>query len=204
VSARIIQVRTPIDERTARGLRALDKVELSGTVYTARDAAHARMIEAIREGRELPFDLDGACIYYVGPTPAPRGSARALGSAGPTTSARMDPFMGPLLERGLRASIGKGPRSREAAELMVRHGHVYFGAVGGAGALLARAIRSAEVVAYEDLGTEAVRRLTVERLPLFVALDTLGQDAYELGRRTYLQGKPAAGGVLPAGGRKSP
>jgi fumarate hydratase subunit beta len=206
VSARVIQVRTPIDERTARGLRALDRVELSGTVYAARDAAHARIVEAILEGRELPFELDGACIYYVGPTPPPAGSGRALGSAGPTTSARMDTFMGPLLERGLRASIGKGPRSREAAELMVRHGHVYFGAVGGAGASGARAIRSAEVIAYEDLGAEAVRRLTVERLPLFVALDSLGQDAYELGRRAYLQGKSGPGGpgrAGPAGGRNS-
>jgi len=182
------EITAPLDEVRARSLEAGERVELSGTVYTARDAAHARIARAIEEGEDLPFDLDGAVIYYVGPTPANPATGRAVGAAGPTTSARMDRFMEPLLERGLRGTIGKGPRGRECVDLCVRYGAVYLGAVGGAGALLGRSIRSAEVVAYEDLGTEAVRRLEVERMPLFVAGDTYGRDAYTMGRQTYLEG----------------
>ena len=186
MSAGVKELTTPITEDVLRSLEALDRVELSGTVYTARDAAHARIVEAIEAGEAPPFELAGAVVYYVGPAPARPDSSMAVGSAGPTTSARMDPFMEVLLKAGLRATIGKGPRSRECAEMMVQHGAVYFGAVGGAGALLAGSIRSAEVVAYEDLGTEAVRRLEVEAMPLFVALDTLGRDAYRFGRESYL------------------
>jgi len=186
VSDGVKELTTPIAEDVLRSLEALDRVELSGTVYTARDAAHARIVEAIKAGEAPPFELAGAVIYYVGPTPARPDSSMAVGSAGPTTSARMDPFMEVLLGAGLRATIGKGPRSRECPEMMVQHGAVYFGAVGGAGALLAGSIKSAEVVAYDDLGTEAVRRLQVEAMPLFVALDTLGRDAYRFGRESYL------------------
>ncbi len=184
-----IQLTTPLEAAALASLKALDRVELTGTIYTARDAAHARIVSTIEAGGEPPFDLDGAIVYYVGPTPAPPGSGRPIGSAGPTTSARMDGFTPYLLERGLRATIGKGPRSKECVDAMVKHGAVYFAAIGGAGALLAKAIKSAEIVAYEELGTEAVRRLEVEALPLIVAVDTRGASAYESGPQAYLAGQ---------------
>jgi len=178
-----VRLRTPLGDEEVRRLRAGDRVLLSGRVYTARDEAHRRLFELIRAGQPLPLDLRGQVIYYVGPSPAPPG--RPLGAAGPTTAGRMDPYTPALLERGLKATIGKGRRSAEVREAMVRHGAVYFAATGGAGALLARCVRRAEVVLYEDLGPEAVRLLEVEDLPLVVIDDTLGNDLYEQGVAAY-------------------
>lgn len=162
-------------ERTA-GLCAGDRVLLSGTVYTARDAAHKRLIALLDAGEPLPFALEGAVIYYAGPTPAQQGMA--VGSCGPTTSGRMDPFAPRLLDLGLRAMIGKGDRADRVVEAIVRNGGVYFAAVGGAGALIARCIRSSEVIAFEDLGCESVKRMEVVDLPLTVAIDSRGNDLY--------------------------
>ena len=162
-------------ERAAQ-LRAGDRVLLSGTVYTARDAAHKRLIAALDGGQELPFPLEGAVIYYAGPTPAQQGMA--VGSCGPTTSGRMDPFAPRLLDLGLRAMIGKGERSDAVVEAMVRNGAVYFAAVGGAGALIARCIRESQVIAFDDLGCESIKRMEVEDLPLTVAIDSRGNDLY--------------------------
>ena len=159
-----------------RALRAGDRVRLSGTIYTARDAAHKRMVEALREGRKIPIPLQDAVIYYVGPTPAPPG--RPIGAAGPTTSYRMDAYAPTLLDLGQSGMIGKGMRSGEVIEAMKRNGAVYFAAIGGAGALISRCIKEAEVIAYEDLGAEAVRRLTVKDMPLIVAIDSLGNNLY--------------------------
>ncbi|MCR4425926.1 MAG: Fe-S-containing hydro-lyase [Firmicutes bacterium] len=174
---------TPLVYDTVRQLRTGDEVSISGVIYTARDAAHKRLVALIREGHELPFDLAGQIIYYVGPTPAQPG--RPIGSAGPTTSGRMDPYAPILMEYGLRGMIGKGSRSTEVREAMKKFGAVYFAAIGGAGALLAERIVSAEVVAYEDLGTEAIRRLHVEDFPVFVVNDIYGGDLYEEGVRAY-------------------
>lgn len=171
-----VHLTTPLDPAILRELRAGQSVLLSGTIYTARDAAHARMVQGLTRGEGLPFDPVGQVIYYVGPCPARPGVP--IGSAGPTTSYRMDPFTPPLLAAGIAGLIGKGSRSPEVVASLVEHGAVYFIALGGAGALLSQCIRSAEVVAYADLGTEAIRRLVVERFPLVVGVDTLGQDAY--------------------------
>lgn len=157
-------------------LSAGDRVMLSGTVYTARDAAHKRMMEQLDRGEPLPFPLEGAVIYYAGPTPAQQGMA--VGSCGPTTSGRMDPFAPRLMDLGLRAMIGKGERSLAVKEAIVRNSGVYFAAVGGAGALIARCIRSAEVIAFEDLGCESVKRMKVQDLPLTVAIDSRGNNLY--------------------------
>lgn len=162
-------------ERVAR-LRAGDRVLLSGTVYTARDAAHKRIFALLDEGREPPFPLEGAVIYYAGPTPAQQGLA--VGSCGPTTSGRMDPFAPRLLDLGLRAMIGKGERSAEVVEALKRNGGVYFAAVGGAGALIAQCVEDAQVIAFDDLGCESVKRITVRDLPLTVAIDCQGNDLY--------------------------
>ncbi len=162
-------------ERVAR-LRAGDRVLLSGTVYTARDAAHKRIFALLDEGREPPFPLEGAVIYYAGPTPAQQGLA--VGSCGPTTSGRMDPFAPRLLDLGLRAMIGKGERSAEVVEALKRNGGVYFAAVGGAGALIAQRVEDAQVIAFDDLGCESVKRMTVRDLPLTVAIDCQGNDLY--------------------------
>lgn len=172
-----IRLRTPLTEAVARGLRAGRRVLLSGRVLTGRDQAHRRLYDLIRAGAPLPLDLEGQVIYYVGPSPARPG--RVIGAAGPTTAGRMDPYTPALLERGLRGMIGKGARSPEVREAMVRHGAVYFAATGGAGALLARRIRRAEVLLYEDLGPEAVHLLEVEDFPLVVVNDALGNDLYE-------------------------
>ncbi len=182
---RIIRLATPLTDADVAGLRAGDSVRLSGVVYTGRDAAHRRLFEALQRGEELPFPLQGQVIYYVGPTPAPPG--RPIGSAGPTTSYRMDPYAPLLLSRGLKAMIGKGMRSAEVKEAMQRHKAVYFTATGGAGALISRAIKEAEVVLYEDLGPEAVRRLVVEEFPVLVVNDIHGGDLYEEGRRRYMR-----------------
>ncbi len=174
---------TPLKIEDVMKLRIGDKVSLSGVIYTARDAAHKRLIEAIRNGEELPLELEGAVIYYCGPTPPRPG--RPIGAAGPTTSYRMDPLTIPLLERGLRGTIGKGKRSKEIREALMRFKAVYFGATGGAGALLSQRIKEAEVIAYEDLGPEAIRRLVVEDFPLIVINDVYGGDLYEEGVKKY-------------------
>ena len=172
-------IRLPLDGTTLRDLRAGESVLLSGTVYTARDAAHARFAEAIAAGEPLPFDVEGATIYFVGPTPARPG--HVIGSAGPTTASRCDAYSPMLIERGLQAMIGKGRRSGEVKESMRTHGCVYFGAIEGTAALLSRCITSAEIVAYEDLGAEAVRRLTIEDFPALVVNDLHGADLYDDG-----------------------
>lgn len=174
---------TPLSESDVSPLRSGDRVTLTGIVYTARDAAHRRLVELIDAKKELPIPIEGQVIYYVGPSPAPPG--RVIGAAGPTTSYRMDPFAPRLLELGLKAMIGKGKRSKEVVDAMVRHKAVYLAAIGGAGALMAKAVTAARVVAYEDLGPEAVRELRVERLPAVVVNDVLGNDLYEEGQRKY-------------------
>lgn len=162
-------------ERAAQ-LRAGDRVLLSGTVYTARDAAHKRIFALLDEGKDPPFPLEGAVIYYAGPTPAQQGLA--VGSCGPTTSGRMDPFAPRLLDLGLRAMIGKGERSEAVVEAIRRNGAVYFAAVGGAGALIAQRVATAQVIAFDDLGCESVKRMEVRDLPLTVAIDSQGNDLY--------------------------
>ena len=168
---------TPLTEEDVAALRAGDRVRLSGVVYTARDAAHRRMIECLERGERLPIPIDGQVIYYVGPSPAPPG--KVIGSAGPTTSCRMDPYVERLLALGLKATIGKGGRSPQVVEAMKRHGAVYLAAIGGAAALIASSIKECEVLAYEDLGPEAVRRLVVEDFPAIVANDIYGGNVYE-------------------------
>jgi len=171
------RISTPLDERTLRSLAAGTRVLLSGEVFAARDQAHIRMLDELRSGAGLPFDPRGAAIYYVGPTPGAGG--RPVGSAGPTTSGRMDSMLEPLLAAGVRATIGKGPRSGPAKAAMRRFGAIYLAATGGAGALLGSRIERAEILAYEDLGPEALRRLVVRELPLVVVVDTEGRDLCE-------------------------
>jgi len=178
-----IHLKTPLSVRDVEPLRAGDRVTITGTVYTARDAAHRRLIELIEAGKELPIPIEGQVIYYVGPSPAPPG--RVIGAAGPTTSYRMDPYAPTLLELGLRGMIGKGKRSKEVVDAMVRYKGVYLAAIGGAGALMARAVKAARVVAYDDLGPEAIRELKVEALPAVVVNDTLGNDLYKEGQEKY-------------------
>ena len=179
----VIDLKTPLTAEDVEALRAGDRVTISGTVYTARDAAHRRLIDLIEAGKKLPFSVEGQVIYYVGPSPAPPG--RVIGAAGPTTSYRMDPYAPRLIELGLKGMIGKGKRSDEVKAAMVRHKAVYMAAIGGAGALMARAIKSARVLAYEDLGPEALRELEVEKLPAVVVNDTAGNDLYLEGRERY-------------------
>lgn len=174
----------PLTEEVARSLRAGDRVYLTGTVYTSRDAGHKRMCEALARGDALPFDPTDATIYYVGPTPANPG--QVIGSAGPTTAGRMDAYAPTMIRAGARGMIGKGARLPEVVEAMKEYGGVYFGAIGGAGALLAKCIKQAELIAYEDLGAEALRKLYVEEMPLFVIIDSLGNNLYETGRAAYL------------------
>ena len=182
-----VRIETPLTEEKARALKSGDSVLLSGTVYTARDAAHKRIVEAMAAGTPLPFDPENSIVYFVGPTPAKPG--QAIGSAGPTTSYRMDAYSPALIAAGQKGMIGKGKRSEEVVNAMKKHGAVYFGAIGGAGALLAQCIKSAELVAFEDLGAEALRRLEVENMPLVVIIDTEGNDIYEQGRAAYLSAK---------------
>ena len=167
---------TPLTKEKTAHLQAGDMVYLTGTIYTARDAAHKRMEQALRAGEELPFPIEDAVIYYMGPSPAREG--RPIGSAGPTTASRMDKYTPELLDLGMSAMIGKGKRSQEVRDAIVRNGTVYLAAIGGAGALLSRSIEKAEVIAYEDLGTEAVRRLTVKNFPAIVVFDSQGRDLY--------------------------
>lgn len=171
-----IKIQLPLTEESVKTLKAGDRVLLSGTVYTARDAAHKRMVEFIGEGKPLPIQLSGQVIYYVGPTPAKPGEV--IGSAGPTTSERMDLYTPVLLEKGLKGMIGKGHRSEEVKQAMMNHRAVYFGAVGGAAALISRSIKSSEMIAYEDLGTEAIRKLEIENFPVVVINDIYGGDVY--------------------------
>lgn len=179
-----MKLTTPLTEADVTLLRAGMPVLLNGVIYTARDAAHKRLCELIEKREALPVDLRGQVIYYVGPTPAPPG--QVIGSAGPTTSGRMDAFTPPLIKMGVKGTIGKGRRGKEVVEAMKEFKAVYFVAVGGAGALLARRIRTCEVVAYEDLGPEAIRRLEVEDFPAIVANDIYGNDFYDEGVRQYL------------------
>ncbi len=177
------RIALPFTEDVVRGLRAGDRLLLTGTVYVARDAAHKRMVEALDRGEQLPLDVRGATIYFMGPTPPRPG--RPIGAAGPTTASRMDPYSPRLIQLGLKAMIGKGTRSQAVRDAMCKHGAVFLGGIGGAGALLSTTIKSAEVVAYDDLGPEALRRLEVEDMPVTVVDDTTGRDLYEEGRARY-------------------
>ena len=180
-----IRLTAPFDRETARTLKSGDSVLLSGVIYTARDAAHKRLCELVAAGKELPLDMQGATIYYVGPTPAKEG--QPIGSAGPTTSYRMDAYSPTLIAQGETGMIGKGKRGPEVVAAMKEHGAVYFGAIGGCGALLSKCVKKAEVIAYEDLGAEAIRRLEVEDLPVTVIIDSEGNNLYEAGRKAYLE-----------------
>lgn len=173
----------PLSNGDACSLRAGDYVYLSGTIYTARDAAHKRMYEALAAKEALPIEMINNVIYYMGPSPAREG--RAIGSAGPTTASRMDKYAPDLLDLGLKGMIGKGKRSREVKDAIVRNGAVYFAAVGGAGALLSKSIVASEVIAYDDLGTEAIRKLTVKDFPVIVVIDAEGNDLYETAIQEY-------------------
>ena len=175
----------PLTKELAQTLHAGDTVYLTGTIYTSRDAAHKRMLEALDRGEKLPFDPKNQIIYYVGPTPAKPG--QVIGSAGPTTSGRMDAYAPTMMRVGARGMIGKGARLPEVVQAMKEYSGVYFGAIGGAGALLAKCIKKCELIAYEDLGAEALRKLYVEDMPLFVIIDCQGNNLYESGRADYLR-----------------
>ncbi len=176
-------ITAPINRDEAGKLRAGDYVYLTGTIYTARDAAHKRMYETLEKGEPLPIELKDNVIYYMGPSPAREG--RPIGSAGPTTASRMDKYTPALLDLGLAGMIGKGKRSETVKEAIVKNGAVYFAAVGGAGALLAGSIKASEVIAYDDLGTEAIRRLEVENFPVIVVIDSKGRNLYETAGKEY-------------------
>ena len=176
-------IKAPLEKEIVKTLRAGDYVYITGTIYTARDAAHKRMDETLREGKELPVPLKDGIVYYMGPSPAREG--RVIGSAGPTTARRMDKYTPKLLDLGLSGMIGKGKRSKEVIDAIIRNQSVYFAAVGGAGALLSKCIQESEVVAYDDLGTEAIRRLTVKNFPVIVVIDCEGNNLYETAIEQY-------------------
>ena len=178
-------ITTPLTYEKVKDLKCGDNVMISGVIYTSRDAAHKRLVEANERGEELPYDVKDTIVYYVGPAPAQPG--QVIGSAGPTTSYRMDAYSPTMIRLGQRGMLGKGKRSPEVIAAMKEVGAVYFGAIGGAGALLSKCIKKAEVIAYDDLGAEAVRRLEVENLPAFVIIDSEGNNLYEIGRREYLE-----------------
>ena len=180
-----ISITTPLSKEDARSLKAGDSCLLTGVIYTARDAAHKRLCELADQGKELPMEIKDAVIYFVGPTPARPGEA--IGSAGPTTSYRMDAYSPTLIRLGQTGMIGKGKRGPEVVAAMKEEGAVYFGAIGGCGALLSQCIKKAEIVAYEDLGAEAIRRLEVENFPVVVIIDSEGNNLYETGRAGYLE-----------------
>ena len=182
-----ISVRTPLTREASKKLKAGDSCLISGVIYTARDAAHKRLCELVAEGKELPLDVKDSIIYFVGPTPAKPG--QAIGSAGPTTSYRMDAYSPTMIAQGLTGMIGKGKRGPEVVDAMKEHGAVYFGAIGGCGALLSKCIKKAEVIAYDDLGAEAIRKLEVENFPAIVVIDSNGNNLYEIGRKNYLAQK---------------
>jgi fumarate hydratase subunit beta len=178
-----ISISTPLKDEILKNLKAGDRVLISGVIYSARDAAHKRLVELISEGEKLPFDIKGQVVYYVGPTPP--GPGMVIGSAGPTSSYRMDPYAPILIAEGLKGMIGKGARNQEVIEAIKKHGAVYFAATGGAGALISRTIKKADIVVYEDLGTEAIRRMQVEAFPAIVVNDIYGNDLYQQGRKRY-------------------
>ncbi len=178
-----IQIVTPFTNEKVKSLKVGEQVLISGTIYTGRDAAHQRMCQALERGESLPFDIQNQIIYYVGPCPPKPG--QIIGSCGPTTSGRMDAYAPKLIEKGLTGMIGKGLRDQQVIKSMVRFGAVYFGAIGGAGALISQCITNQEIVAYEDLGTEAIRKLTVKNLPVVVIVDSEGKNLYEQGRKKY-------------------
>lgn len=179
-----IKITAPVKDNEIEKLKAGDKVLISGTIYTARDAAHKRLINLLEEGKELPFDIKNQIIYYVGPSPAKPGAA--IGSAGPTTSYRMDPFTPELLRIGLKGMIGKGKRNDEVINAIRKNKAVYFGAIGGAAALIAKSIIKAEIIAYEDLGSEAIRKLEIKDFPAVVVIDSYGNNLYDIGQTEYL------------------
>ena len=179
------KIHTPLTREAVRDLKAGDSCLITGVIYTARDAAHKRLCELLDKGQPLPVDMENAIIYFVGPTPAKPG--QAIGSAGPTTSYRMDAYSPALIAAGQTGMIGKGKRGPEVVAAMKEHGAVYFGAIGGCGALLSKCIKKAEIVAYEDLGAEAIRRLEVEDFPVVVIIDSEGNNLYETGRKAYLE-----------------
>lgn len=179
----VIRLETPLTKEKLKGLKVGDNVLINGVIYTGRDAAHKEMVEALERGEDLPFVMNDQIIYFVGPTPAKEG--QVIGSAGPTTSGRMDAYSPKLIARGLTGMIGKGLRSPDVIEAMKKHGAVYFGAIGGAGALIAKRIVSAEVIAYPELGPEAVRRLVVKDFPVMVIIDCEGNNLYEIGKAQY-------------------
>ena len=178
------KIQTPLTREKVRELKAGDSCLITGTIYTARDAAHKRLCELVAQGKELPMEIKDSIIYFVGPTPAKPG--QAIGSAGPTTAYRMDAYSPTLISIGQTGMIGKGKRNDEVVSAMKEHGAVYFGAIGGCGALLSKCIKKAEVVAYEDLGAEAIRKLEVEDFPVVVIIDSEGNNLYETGRKEYL------------------
>lgn len=177
------KITAPISKEEAKSLRAGDYVYITGTIYTARDAAHKRMYESLEKGESLPIDMENNIIYYMGPSPAREG--RPIGSAGPTTASRMDKYAPKLLDLGLKGMIGKGKRSKDVIDAVVRNGCVYFAAVGGAGAILSKCIKTSEIVAYDDLGTEAIRKLYVEDFPSIVVIDSEGNNLYETAIKEY-------------------
>lgn len=179
-----IKLHTPLTEDKLKSLKAGDSVLLSGVIYSARDAAHKRLIDLLNEGKELPLNIKDETIYYVGPSPAKPGNV--IGSAGPTTSYRMDAYAPTLLDLGLKGMIGKGARNKDVIDAIVRNNAVYFGAIGGAAALIAKSIVKSEIIAYEDLGAEAIRRMEVKDMPLVVIIDTEGNNLYEIGQKDYL------------------
>ena len=179
------RITTPLTEDKVNSLKAGDSVLISGTIYTARDAAHKRLVELLDKGEKLPIDVNNAVIYYVGPTPPKPG--KVMGSAGPTTSYRMDAYAPRLMEIGLKGMIGKGLRSKEVVESMIRNKAVYFAAIGGAAALIGKSVKESELVAYEDLGSEAIRKLQVVDLPVIVVIDSQGNNLYEIGKEKYLK-----------------
>lgn len=179
------KITTPLTEDKVKGLKAGDTVLITGTIYTARDAAHKRLVDLLDKGEELPIDVKDEIIYFVGPTPAKPGMS--IGSAGPTTSYRMDAYSPRLLDIGLKGMIGKGFRSKEVIESIVKNKAVYFAAIGGAAALIGKSVQKAEVVTYEDLGAEAIRKLQVKDLPVVVVIDSEGNNLYEIGQREYLE-----------------
>lgn len=179
-----IKLQTPLTAEKIKDLKAGDSVLLSGVIYSARDAAHKRLIDLLDEGKELPLNIKDETIYYVGPSPAKPGNV--IGSAGPTTSYRMDAYAPRLMDLGLKGMIGKGARNQEVIDAIVRNNGVYFGAIGGAAALIAKSIVKSEIIAYEDLGAEAIRRMEVKDMPLVVIIDSKGNNLYELGQKEYL------------------
>lgn len=176
-------LKTPLKTEDLKDLKIGEKVFITGTIYTGRDAAHKRLVQLLEDGKELPFDVKGQIIYYVGPAPAKPG--KAIGSAGPTTSYRMDPYAPALLDVGLKAMIGKGPRNQQVVDSMIKNKCVYLAAIGGAAVIVAESIKEAKVIAYEDLGTEAIREMRVENFPCIVANDIFGNDIYKEGIKNY-------------------